>query len=267
MSNFLRYGGLYSKNLGMFRGTWAGLVVVVAALVLVEIYAASSALNAVILPAPSRVLVTYAEPGFATHIAGQAVVTLLRAALGFSLAILIAVPLGLAMGSAPVVQNALTPSVELLRPIPSSAMVPVAILFLGLGSQMIIFVIWFGTMWPLLLNSMYGAQSVSPRHRELAHLTQMGLGKFFFMVVLPSAVPHIFAGVRVALSIALILAVTAEMLAGQDGIGFYLLDYERAFQYHRMYAVLVLLAIVGLCVNGALVLLQRKLVRRFPSLG
>jgi ABC-type nitrate/sulfonate/bicarbonate transport system permease component len=132
---------------------------------------------------------------------------------------------------------------------------------------MITFVIWFGTLWPLLLNSIYGAQGVHVRHREISQLLRLTKLQTLFLIVLPTAVPHIFAGIRIAISIALILAVTAEMLAGQNGLGFWLLDYERAFRYREMYAILVILGVVGLLINIALVKGQDVLGRRFPALG
>lgn len=251
----------------MRRFPWTGLLLIVVLFAAVELYARSGAVNAIILPAPSRIFSTYLNTEFVVHLATQAVLTIGRAFIGFVLAFLIAVPLGLIMGTVPSVRATATPLIELLRPIPSSAMIPVAILFLGLGAGMITFVIWFGTLWPLLMNSMYGAQNVIPQHRELGSLLRLTKPQFFYLVVLPSAVPSIFAGARISISIALILAVTAEMLAGQNGLGFWLLDYERAFRFQEMYAILLLLALIGLIVNGGLVASQRSLGRRFPSLS
>lgn len=233
----------------------------------VEAYARSGAINPVLLPAPSLVSARFLDAAFLLETAGEAGRTLLRALIGLALASLLAIPTGLAMGTHTGMRATLTPLVELLRPIPSSAMIPVAILLLGLGAQMIIFVIWFGTLWPLLINSMYGAKSVTARHREIAWMLKLTRRQVFSLIVLPSAVPHIVAGARVAIPIALILAVTAEMLAGQDGIGFRILDYERAFRYTDMYATLTVIALVGLALNLSFVSIQSRLERRFPSLS
>jgi sulfonate transport system permease protein len=251
----------------MLRRTGLGIAVLLLLLLLAEALARAGWFNPVLFPPPSRIALAYSDPSFATNVAMQSMITVGRAATGFFAALFVAVPAGLALGASASLRAALTPTIELLRPIPSSAMVPVSILFLGLGSPMILFVIWFGTLWPLLMNTMYGARSVDIRHQELAKLLRLSRVQYFGLIVLPSAIPHIFAGARVAISIALILAVTAEMLAGQNGLGFFLLDYERAFRYPEMYATLVLLAVIGLGINVGFVGLQSILKRRFPLFG
>jgi sulfonate transport system permease protein len=251
----------------MPRSVLLGLLVLGSIVVAIELFARTGALNPVLFPPPTRVWATLGDATFLSNLTGQLLQTLLRAAVGFVLAATVAIPLGLILGVSTTLRGALTPLIELLRPIPSSAMVPVAILFLGLGAPMIIFVIWFGTLWPLLVSTAYGARTVDVRHKEIAHLLRLPRHQYFGLVVLPSAIPHIFSGTRVAIAIALILAVTAEMLAGQNGIGFLLLDYERAFRYPEMYACVVALALLGLAVNVVFVALQSSLTRRFPTLG
>lgn len=244
-----------------------GGAVLLGVIALLEALSIWGVVNPLLLPPPSRIAETLADPEFASHLVVQVLHTVGRAALGFALALFVAIPVGLALGVWQPLRAALTPLIELMRPIPSSAMVPIAILFLGLGANMILFVVWFGTVWPLLMNTMYGARNVDTRHVELAKLLRLDARQYFSFIVLPSAVPHIFAGARVALSIALILAVTAEMLAGQDGLGFHLLDYERAFRFPEMYAVLTVLALVGFAANLAFVAAQTLMRRRFPNFG
>ncbi len=241
------------------------MALLIALLIAVEVAAGLGAINPILFPRPSQLVAVFAEGAVRAQLFEQLGITLLRAGIGFALAACVALPIGLVLGVSESLRATFTPLIEILRPIPSSAMVPIAILFLGLGTGMILFVIWFGTLWPLLVNAIYGARGVDSRHKELAKLLRLNTREYFSLVVLPSAVPHVLAGARVALSIALILAVTAEMLAGQNGIGYRLLDYERAFRYPEMYAALALLAVTGLGLNLAFAAAQSTLRRRFSE--
>lgn len=243
-----------------------GVLVLVLLALALEAATTSNLINPQLFPPPSRIFSVLTDGDFARDTLQQVALTLGRAAAGLLLALITAVPAGLLLGSVGVLRAAFMPMVELLRPIPSSAMVPVAILFLGLGDSMIVFVIWFGTFWTILLSAIYGAMATDRVHKDVAKLLKLPQHTYFRLIVLPSAIPNLFAGTRIALAIALILAVTAEMLGGQDGLGFQVLDYERAFRYPEMYATLFTLAVLGLTANVVLTMAQRRLARRFPQI-
>ncbi|GAA0488216.1 nitrate ABC transporter permease [Paractinoplanes deccanensis] len=149
--------------------------------------------------------------------------TLTAWALGLLIATAVAVPLGLVLGSLPPVARALTPVIELLRPIPSVALIPLVAMLLGSGLQMRLTVIVYAATWPILFNTLYGLLDVDPVARDT--LRAFGFGRLAVLarVCVPATAPFIATGVRMAAAVALILAVTAEMFGGfGDGIGIFI---------------------------------------------
>lgn len=150
-------------------------------------------------------------------------VTLTAWALGLLIAIAIAVPLGLLFGSVPAVNTAVRAIVEFLRPIPSVALIPLAALLLGSGLKMEVPLVVYASSWPILFNTIYGLDDVDPTAKDT--LRSFGFSRFqvLLRVSLPSAAPFIATGVRLAASIALILAVGTEILSGfGDGLGMFI---------------------------------------------
>ena len=218
----------------------------------------SGLLDRVLFPAPSRVLLVTLQS--AHTIGAHTLRTLGLAGLAFSLACLLAVPAGLLLGRFPLAHRLLRPSVDGLRTLPSAAIIPVAILLLGIQLRMQVAVVAFGTLWPVLLATMDAVHGIPPIMRDTIRTLRLTPGQAFLRVLLPATLPGILTGMRIALSIALILAVTVEMIAGDSGLGFYVLDTERAFRFAEMYGGVAVLGLVGAAVNGGLLLLERRLV-------
>lgn len=180
-----------------------------------------------------------------------------RLAIGYALAAVTGVSLGLAMGYFTWVYRLFEPVVEVLRPIPSPAYIPVAILFLGIGDSMKIFMIAFSAFFPILLNTVTGVRSVDPILLDTARTFGVSTRETVRKVVLPSALVYIFTGLRISLAIALILTVIAEQVAGNSGVGFYLLSAQRSFLVPQMYATVVALAIFGFGLNRLFLVVER----------
>jgi len=187
--------------------------------------------------------------------------TALRMFYGWVLASLAGVLLGAAIARSGPARAYLEPLLEYLRPLPASAIIPPAILFLGLTSKMAVAVIAFGALWPVLLGAYHGFRSVDPQLGEMASAMRMGNIAFLWKVALPSALPDIFAGVRVSLAIALILAIVTEMQSAQSGLGFNILMAQRSFRSPELYAGIIVLGVLGLCTNQVLVAAERHLLR------
>jgi len=150
-------------------------------------------------------------------------VTLTAWALGLLIASAIAVPLGLLLGSVPAVNTAVRAIVEFLRPIPSVALIPLAALLFGSGLEMEVPLVVYASSWPILFNTMYGLQEVDPTAKETLRSFGFGRLQVLLRVSLPSAAPFIATGVRLAASIALILAIATEILSGfGDGLGMFI---------------------------------------------
>jgi NitT/TauT family transport system permease protein len=173
---------------------------------------------------PASVILTRAaglaaDSGFRTDM----LATLTAWALGLLIAVGIAVPLGLALGTIPPVARAITTIVEFLRPIPSVALIPLVAMLLGSGLQMKLTVIVYAATWPILFNTVYGLRDVDPVARDTLRAFGFGRLAVLIRVAIPATAPFIATGIRMAAAVALILAVTAEMFGGfGEGIGIFI---------------------------------------------
>jgi sulfonate transport system permease protein len=155
----------------------------------------------------------------------------------------------------------LQPTLEFVRPLPASALLPLAISIFGLNPAMVLFVVAFGAMWPVLLATIHGFASVEPRLTEVSRCLQLSRIAFVWKVGLPNALPDILAGMRLSLTVSLIVAVVGEMIASQPGLGQAILLAARAFRASELFAGIVLLGLIGLASNGLLSLAERRLLK------
>ncbi len=193
--------------------------------------------------------------------------TTLRMFYGWVLASLLGVVIGAAIGSSRAVRDYLNPLLEFMRPLPASAIIPPAILILGLSSAMATAVIAFGAIWPVLLASVHGFSNVEPQLVDVSAALRLSRLELLRKIAVPGALPEILAGARVSLAIALILAVVTEMQASQPGLGQDILLAQRSYRSPELYAGVVTLGILGFVINHALVLLERRLLRWRPAVA
>jgi ABC-type nitrate/sulfonate/bicarbonate transport system permease component len=180
---------------------------------------------------------------------------------GYLLASTIAVTLGVVLGYFRLVHSLLETLIEFLRPMPSVAIVPVAILLLGIGDSMIVAVTVYASTWPILINTIDGVRHIERTLIDTARTFGLARRRILWQIVLPAASPYIVTGLRVSLSIALILVTTAEMIAGSKGLGFFILDQERSLQSSNMYAGIILVAVLGYLLNRLFVVLEGKAMK------
>ncbi|MDQ0074240.1 ABC-type nitrate/sulfonate/bicarbonate transport system permease component [Variovorax boronicumulans] len=180
---------------------------------------------------------------------------------GWLLASLFGVMLGAAIGVSPAVRAWVQPTLEFIRPLPASALLPLAISIFGLNPGMVLFVVAFGAMWPVLLATVHGFAAVEPRLAEVARCLQMSRAAYIWKMGLPNAMPDILAGMRLALTIALIVAVVGEMIASQSGLGQAILLAARAFRASDLFAGIVLLGLIGFGSNALLAFAEKRLLR------
>lgn len=193
--------------------------------------------------------------------------TSVRMFYGWMLASLMGVVLGAAIGSSRIAREMLHPFLEFVRPLPASAIIPPAILFLGLSNTMAVTVIAFGAIWPVLLASVFGFASISQQLQDVAAVLRLSKAQFLWKIAVPSALPDILAGARVSLAIALILAVVTEMQASQPGLGQNILLAQRTYRSPELYAGVVTLGALGFTINYALQFIERRALRWRPVLG
>ena len=241
--------------------TWLGSIALLAALVALWWVASNAGwVSRVFLPTPQATLASLAE-GLRADLLDFTWATVSRMLLGWLLASLVGVALGAAIGVSPTVRAWVQPTLEFIRPLPASALLPLAISIFGLSPGMVLFVVAFGAMWPVLLATVHGFATVEPRLGEVARCLQMPRAAFVWKVGLPNAMPDILAGMRLALTISLIVAVVGEMIASQSGLGQAILHAARAFRASDLFAGIVLLGLIGFASNALLALAEKKLLR------
>jgi ABC-type nitrate/sulfonate/bicarbonate transport system permease component len=246
---------------GLLQTRWSGLGLIILLLILWEGLARSGTLASVAFPPFTRVF----EALWALVKTGEIVKLLLpsleRLFIGYFLALFFGVAFGIAMGYFRQAYVLFEPLTEVLRPIPSPAYVPIAILFLGLGNEMKIFVIAFTCFFPILLNTYSGVRAVDVIQINTARTFGKRAGATLLKVILPAALPQIFTGMRISLAIALIMVVISEMVASVDGIGYFILNAQRSFRVPDMYAGVITLGLVGYALNALFVRLERYVLR------
>ena len=187
--------------------------------------------------------------------------TVWRMLAGWLAACAAGIALGAAIASSPVARRLLQPSAEFLRPLPASAVLPPAILVLGLSDAMIVFVVAFGCVWPILLGAIQGFGSLDARLNEVSRLLHVSGWERIVKFQLPAALPDIFAGMRVSIAIALIVTVASEMLSSQPGIGYLMLVAARAFRSADIFAGIIVLGALGFLTNYLTQKLEDRLLR------
>ncbi|WP_376093756.1 ABC transporter permease [Roseomonas sp. CCTCC AB2023176] len=212
------------------------------------------------LPSPEAAWAAL-QRGMARDLPTQTGATVWLMLQGWLAASAVAVLLGSLIGIVRPVREALEPTLEFLRPLPASAIIPVAVAVFGLTPGMVLGVVVFGSLWPTLLATVHGFKNVEPRLGEVSRALGLSRLAFVWKIGLPNAVPDIIAGMRLALTVALILAVVTEMLSGQQGLGTAILLAGRAFRSADIFAGLLLLAAIGLVSNVALAAAERHLLR------
>jgi ABC-type nitrate/sulfonate/bicarbonate transport system permease component len=239
-----------------------GAVLFAAAVIYIWQLAADARLiSPVFFPSPTRTWAGFVAMYERGDIVGPMASTAMRMFYGWVLASLAGIVIGGAIARSGPIRAYLEPLLEFLRPLPASAIIPPAILFLGLTSKMAVTVIAFGALWPVLLGSYHGFRSVEPQLVEMAAAIRMKSPAFLWKIALPSALPDIFAGVRVSLAIALILAVVTEMQAAQTGLGFNILMAQRSFRSPELYAGTIVLGLLGFVTNYVLMRTEKHLLR------
>lgn len=237
-----------------------GLGVVAFLLLAWETVCRVTGVSPVLLPAPSRIWSALTGGVQNGQFLAQTQSTVGRMMIGWLVASLIGVLLGLLIGTAPKVRPYLEPTLELIRPMPSSAIVPVAIAILGLTQGMVVFVICFGAVWPVMLNTIQGVGSVEPRLREVSRVLGLTRLQFIVKIALPNALPSVLAGMRLSIGTALILTVVGEMIASQPGVGQGMIIAARSFRSADLYAGLFILCLIGILSSSLLQVAERRLL-------
>jgi ABC-type nitrate/sulfonate/bicarbonate transport system permease component len=247
-----------------FAGRWAVLIVLVA---IWQVAAAAG--DSIFFPPPSEIVgrmqalwLSAGPPFFFTDAVAEDVLPSLgRMFAGWGIAAVVGIAVGMAVGSSRVAADVSQPVVNFLRSTPGPALLPVFLVIFGTGTTMRVSLIAFGTVWPILLNTIEGVRTVEPVQLETARAFGLGRWARIRRVVLPAAMPKILAGLRVAVAIALILMVISELVAATDGIGHQLVSAQQLFLLTDMWAGILLLAGLGYLLNLLFQTIESRMLR------
>jgi ABC-type nitrate/sulfonate/bicarbonate transport system permease component len=215
----------------------------------------------IFLPPPERawaaLVFNVQRGGLLTYV----LLTVKHMVLAWLLASLAGIAIGAAIGISATARRYLAPTLEFFRPLPASTLFPVAIALFGLTEGMLLSVIAFGALWPTLLATVNGFAHVKPRLQEVARLLGLSRMQFVLRIALPNAMPEVLAGMRLSLTIALILSVTGEMVSGSDGLGRWILLQARGFRSADVFAGVLLFGVIGYVSAQAISLAESRLLR------
>ena len=186
--------------------------------------------------------------------------SLWRMARGYAAGCVLAVALGVVLASWRPARLTLQPLIEFVRPIPAPAIIPPLMFLLGVDDGLKIFVVAFATFFPVLVNTMAGVASVEGVYHQVARTFGRSRADVLWRVVLPASLPHILAGMRISLALALIVTVVVELVAGSQGIGYYVVSMQFASRADDMYAAIVMLTVVGYVLNRGFVAFETRVL-------
>ena len=184
---------------------------------------------------------------------------------GFFLAAIIGIPLGLMIGRLKILRQLLDPTINVLRPIPVTAWLPLSMIFFGLGPNAAIFLVFLGAFYPILLNTTFGVRSVDTRLFEAASMLGCSGSAMFRQVVLPAALPSIFNGLRVAHGFAWILIVVGEMTGVPTGLGSVIMDGRTLSRTDLVVTGMIVIGVCGFITDRIIVMLSNRLLRWSPQ--
>lgn len=239
---------------------WVSAASLLALLALWEAVCRAGVVPPLFLPAPTRILSALAAMAAAGEITDSLAASLTRILLGFAAGSALGLAVGLAAGTSALADRIAMPIVNALYPIPKIALLPLFILWLGIGELSKVTIIAMGVFFPIAMNTYSGVKNVDPLLIKVAVSYRAGWLFTLRAVVLPCALPMIFAGCRIAAGTALLLLVAAEMIAAEKGIGALILHYGDLMMTDRLMAGVIVLSLLGLLFHMALALLEKRCI-------
>ena len=258
----ISYSQSYSAIKPRLQFNWLNTVfkrtiAIVVFFVLWEVLPRSGIVNPAFLPPLSVVLETTWQLYQSGQLGIHFFASIQRSIIGFVLALVIAIPLGLVIGWYKLVAETLNPLLELFRNTTALALMPLFILFLGIGETSKISLLVYACTWPILLNTITGVQTVDPLLIKSARTMGLKPYQLFRKVILPASVPTIFVGIRLAGAISILALVAVEMFGAKAGLGYLIIYSQFSFEIPQMFVGILVITLVGLAFNYLLIGLEK----------
>jgi NitT/TauT family transport system permease protein len=260
------------------RRLFYAIVLPVSLVIIWETLSRTGFISPQILPAPSQVFLRwldYLKPNepydaekmsmvawlFSGELLHDALASTCRVLGGFAIAAVLALILGLLMGASDLIYNLFNPLIQVLRPIPPIAYIPLAILWFGLGNPPAFFLISLGAFFPVLMNTIAGVRHVDPLLIRAARNLGAKGSTLFIRIILPAATPHILTGLRVGIGVAFIVVIVAEMMAVDNGLGYRILEAREFLWSDKIIAGMITIGLLGLAIDTAMSRINNYLLR------
>jgi len=241
------------------RINWLGLAVFAAILAAWEASVRFGAIAFEFFPAPSAILagaIALARDGILLQ---DLLHTLLSIAIGWTLAMIIGVSLGLLLGFSPFARRYGLASIEVLRPMPGIAFAPLGLLLFGFSLQTELVVMVLPTVWPVMINTMGGVANVQPRLTDVGRTFRLNSYEIVRYLLLPAAMPSIVVGARISLGLALVMAIVAEIVGNPEGLGYGIVREQQALHPEYMFAYIAVVGVLGVVLNAGVLALTTSL--------
>lgn len=214
----------------------------------------------ILLPPPTTVGATFWTLTVSGELPHHLAVSLRRVLEGFAIAAALALPLGVGIGISRPLDHVTDLLIQLVKPIPPIAWIPLAILWFGIGEEAKVFIIALGAFFPVLINTIDGIRQTDHRHVELARVLEVSRWKFISRVVLPGALPAIMTGLRIGLMVGWICVVAAELIAASSGVGYLIMDARQLSQTDVVLVGMITIGAMGKLLDSLLKRLERHLI-------
>jgi sulfonate transport system permease protein len=251
-------------RLGLQALSWLAPVVLV---IIWELLAQGGWLSPQVLPAPSKIVRTAIKLAATGSLLNDLGVSLLRAAAGFAIGGSVGFALGILVGFSRVAEAAIDRSVQMIRAIPFLALLPLVIVWLGVGEAEKIFLVALGVSFPIYINTTLGIRQVDPKLIELGRVQGLSSLQLIRRIIFPGALPSILTGVRYALATAWLALVVAETIGAQSGIGFLAMDAREFLRTDVIVLTIVIYALIGVAADAIARMLERRLLAWHPNYG
>lgn len=226
-----------------------------------EIAARLELINKVFFPPFSGVVVELWKMTLSGELWKHLSISLWRSLSGFTLGMAIAIPLGLVIGWFKKLELFLNPLLQLFRNMPTLALLPVFVMFFGIGEFSKTMVILWGVLWATLINTIAGVRNVDSQLIKAARSMGVSNVRLFGTVVLPASLPYIFTGMRISATVSILILIAAEMMGASKGLGYALFFYQSNLYIVQMYAILIVMAILGVTLNYVLEHVEKRSFR------
>jgi ABC-type nitrate/sulfonate/bicarbonate transport system permease component len=241
-----------------FVGPALGLLVFLVVLGIWQLWAGAA--NSFLVPTASEVAKRAWDVWPTSNFLSEVGASMKRYAVGFAIASLIGISVGLLVGASHAARRTLDPFLECLRAVPAIAIVPAAFVILGVGDASRITVIAFGLCFPILVSTAEGVRGIPLEVRDTASMLHVGSVERVVQIYLPAALPSIMAGLRIAVSLGLVLVIVSEFVSPANGLGYYLIIQQSTYDFPALYAGILFLGLLGYVLNRLFLLVERRVL-------